>query len=195
MLSNRIHLVRSGGPQPQVGPLRPQATPNAWLQLARYAADEADKRQKALDNAWSFVNVEERSLDPMRDHYRSSGDARVKRIFQDLDSFGITRTSTQKHFHFWFTQSLLPTIYGAEWDSAAVRVLDSFGITQVRTEVMVMTPRRFGKTYSVAMFVVAALLNIPGIKIVIFSTGIHTIVARKDAILTFMSTDREKSVK
>lgn len=34
-----------------------------------------------------------------------------------------------------------------------------------------MTPRRFGKTWAVAMFVIATLIAVPGIKIAIFSTG------------------------
>jgi hypothetical protein len=46
-----------------------------------------------------------------------------------------------------------------------------FNIRCVRTEVLVRTPRRMGKTVSVAMFVAAVLENCPGIKICIFSTG------------------------
>lgn len=34
-----------------------------------------------------------------------------------------------------------------------------------------MTPRRFGKTWAVSMFVAALALNVPGILITIFSTG------------------------
>lgn len=166
---------------------QPRAPPSAWSQLAHHAAAESRKQQAATENAWAFVTAEEKSLDPMRGHYRNSGDARVERMFRHLDAFGATRTATQKHFHFWFMQSLLPTIFGAEWDSAAVRVLDSFGITQIRTEVMIMTPRRFGKTWSVAMFVVAALLNIPGIKIVIFSTGKRASNSLMETALKFMS--------
>jgi len=46
-----------------------------------------------------------------------------------------------------------------------------FGIRCVRQEVLVQTPRRLGKTVSVALFVVAVMTELPGIRICIFSTG------------------------
>lgn len=57
------------------------------------------------------------------------------------------------------------SIYGDEWDLSCERVLRELGIDKVRPEVMVQTPRRFGKTVSVAMFVLSLLLNVPGVRI------------------------------
>lgn len=51
------------------------------------------------------------------------------------------------------------------------RVLKEFGINQLRPEVLIQTPRRFGKTLSIAMFVAAMLLCCPDIKVCVFSTG------------------------
>lgn len=74
-------------------------------------------------------------------------------------------------FHDHFLQAILPLIYGAEWSVVSERVLRDFGIQRLRPEVLVQTPRRFGKTTSIAMFCAAVLLNIPDIRICIFSTG------------------------
>lgn len=144
---------------------------DGWLALARTMSDELQTTQERDDEKLHFTSRLEFSLDPMRGLRRNSGDERVEHIQRDLDSFGVTRTPTQRLFHYWFLQAIFEVIYGPEWDSSATRVLRRFGLQRVRNEVMVLTPRRFGKTWSVALFVVSVLLNVPGIKIAIFSTG------------------------
>jgi hypothetical protein len=49
--------------------------------------------------------------------------------------------------------------------------MKEFGITRIRFEVMILTPRRFGKTVSVAMFVLSMMLCLPGVRVCVFSTG------------------------
>lgn len=144
---------------------------NSWSQLCTGITTQlADIRQREIASR-RVVSRASFVTNPMRGVDRVAGDDVLLSIARTLDSFGIIRTPTQKLFHFWFTQAILPRVYGEEWDTSATRVLRKFGVTRTRTEVMVMTPRRFGKTWSVAMFVVAVLLSVPGIKIAIFSTG------------------------
>lgn len=111
------------------------------------------------------------STDPLRDSGHCNGDKRLAAIRKTLDSFGMTRSQNQKTFHDADVQACLPLIYGAEWPLVADRVLRELGIPCVRPEVMIMTPRREGKTMSVAMFIVAMMINCPGIWVAVFSTG------------------------
>ncbi|MBL4888483.1 MAG: hypothetical protein JKX97_00510, partial [Candidatus Lindowbacteria bacterium] len=143
----------------------------AWSDLCAGVATQLREKQQRDAKARRVVSRTHYVTNPMRNVNHGAGDEVLGAIAQTLDAFGITRTPTQKLFHFWFTQSILEHVYGDEWDTSATRVLKRFGVTNSRTEVMVMTPRRFGKTWSVAMFVVAALLSVPGFKIAIFSTG------------------------
>jgi hypothetical protein len=142
-----------------------------WVQRAdmvirKLVQDEAEEFESKLIH--SRVSV---IIDPMRGVVTSKGDSCLRGINRDLDRFGITRTSVQKLFHFWFTQSILELIYGDDWDTSALRVMKKLRIDAMHHEVTIMTPRRFGKTWSVAMWVVAVLLNVPTSNIAIFSTG------------------------
>lgn len=47
------------------------------------------------------------------------------------------------------------SIYGSDWEYNADRVMRELGIDRIRYEVMIQTPRRFGKTVSVSMYVLA----------------------------------------
>lgn len=52
--------------------------------------------------------------------------------------------------------------------------MERMKIAKIQSEVFVLTPRRWGKTTSVAMFVAAVMLNVPGIKVAVYSTAKRT---------------------
>ena len=99
------------------------------------------------------------------------GDFRLKKLEHILDNLGIIRSEDQCLFHQKFTNSCLPHIYKQDWNTQGVRVLKELGLPKVNYETLVITPRRWGKTWSVATYVLALLLAVPGIRICIFSTG------------------------
>jgi hypothetical protein len=144
---------------------------NTWSTLAGHMKEAMRRKLAAHADRMRLVSRLSFSIDPMRSSARNTGDERLDRINRDLDLFGAQRTPVQKLMHHHFLQASLEKVYGSEWDSSAIRVLQRFGLTEPCHEVMAMTPRRFGKTWSVAMFVVAMLLNVPGLRICIFSTG------------------------
>ncbi|KAK3252901.1 hypothetical protein CYMTET_37824 [Cymbomonas tetramitiformis] len=76
------------------------------------------------------------------------GDAYVRELCHLLDVMGLERTTSQKTFHKAFLRATLAHIY-----------------------VLIVTPRRWGKTTSVGMFVAALLLSTPEMWVSIFSTG------------------------
>jgi len=64
--------------------------------------------------------------------------------------------------------------------------MEENGIKEISSEVLIVTPRRFGKTTAVAMYVTACLLFIPGVKIAIFSTGQRASTSLTDLVRTFL---------
>lgn len=116
-----------------------------WVDMASSLADVL--KAKAVEQAKQkpFMSIMDYSTDPMRNVNVSSGDERLMRLNRYLDSFasiGYVRSSTQKLFHFWFTQAVLPQIYAKDWDSCATRVLKMHGLEKICFETMIMAPRR-----------------------------------------------------
>lgn len=111
------------------------------------------------------------SCDLLRDQRMSRGDQLLDAIRKTLNNLGYTRSQFQQLFHEHFMMAILPLLYGIEWSANCERVFREFGIDRIRPEVLVQTPRRFGKTMSIALFCTAVLLNVPDLRICIFSTG------------------------
>ena len=60
------------------------------------------------------------------------------------------------------------------------------GIQCIRYEVTAITPRRWGKTWAVAMYVLALMLAVPGIRVCVFSTGKRASSSLMEIITQFM---------
>lgn len=100
------------------------------------------------------------------------GDERLRIIRRSLDGFeGFPRSDAQRRFHVEFTNSLLPHIYGADFEKHRERLLRENGMARVQFETLVCTPRRFGKTTAVSMFCAVLLAVCPDMWISVFSTG------------------------
>lgn len=95
------------------------------------------------------------SKDLLRDIRRCTGDIRLEKIRQTLNSMGYTRSQFQRCFHDAFIRACLPLIYKDEWSLNSERVFKELGIDRISAEVMILAPRRFGKSVSIAMFVLA----------------------------------------
>lgn len=109
---------------------------------------------------------------PPESHDTDQGDANLAGIMRTLEAFGM-RSEDQKHFHNMFIEASLPHIYGGRtaWPQVAERVMERMKIGKIQSEVFVLTPRRWGKTTSVAMFVAAVMLNVPGITVAVYSVA------------------------
>jgi hypothetical protein len=120
---------------------------------------------------------------PLRiDYYRqhsnlrkdTSGDIRMRELQNSLaflDTVGYERSGLQRQFHEAFIAACIRLIYQNDFDDAIIRIMEQNEWTELKQEVMVVTPRRFGKTYSIALFVAAWLYSQPTTEISIFSTG------------------------
>lgn len=127
------------------------------------------------------------SLEPKRNK-RNRGDAVCEELFETLDKFGVTRTPGQKKFHLEFFKACLPHIYGSDiFENDRERILRKFGFTDIRYEVLVVCPRRWGKTYSVAMFIAAMAWTVPDMWISIFSTGQRASTSLLELVSKFLA--------
>ena len=105
----------------------------------------------------------------------SRGDMLVDELAKTLDEFGYNRYALQKRFHNDMITSMLPNIYGTDFHANKERIKKKFNITEeIKQEVMILSARKIGKTWSVAMFVAALLITIPKINIVVFSMASRT---------------------
>ncbi len=75
---------------------------------------------------------------------------RFGRFLERVDELYMSRSVSQRDFHQNFTIACLPHIVGAhEWEKHRTVFLDRFRQQEFKAEVMVTTPRRFGKTTGV----------------------------------------------
>ena len=126
------------------------------------------------------------STDPLRDLGHSQGDVKLQQIRWWLNHLGTwTRSPDQVMFHDNFLIACLPHIYGKDWDANGARVMAEMDLKRIDYEVLVQTPRRFGKTIAVAMFVAVVALVCKGIKLSIFSTGSRASKSMVDWVLKF----------
>lgn len=100
-----------------------------------------------------------------------AGTAKLKELCRLLDAFGMTRSRVQKQLHNGMIGSVLQRIYYGESDAEMKLGMAMYKIQSCRQQFMAITPRRFGKTTAVAMFVCAFALAVPGTVTAIFSTG------------------------
>ena len=107
----------------------------------------------------------------------SKGFEVYRKIELTLDSFlhpdgtRIRRSADQRMFHRHMIKTILPKIFAGEWHKASEMIIRKLGLQKekLHSQVVVSTPRRYGKTWSVSMFVAACLFCIPGISIIIYS--------------------------
>lgn len=99
------------------------------------------------------------------------GDLEIRMLIKTLDEMGYERTLTQKQFHKNFISASLHSIYGEDFFRYQSRILAEHDLEEARNEVLVCTPRRFGKTTSVSLFIAAMLWSVSEAWISVFSTG------------------------
>ena len=137
--------------------------------LDKHTNDLCKERSKDL----YVPKISEAGSNPKYWHKKTSGDEIVKNIRRTLDEFGYTRTDQQKIFHEQMINACIPKIYGDELDFHADRILRENEWSAIMQELLCVTPRRFGKTWAVAMFVAAILINVPYVEVVIFSMALR----------------------
>tara|TARA_B110000908_G_C10249003_1_gene450671 strand:- start:582 stop:2345 length:1764 start_codon:yes stop_codon:yes gene_type:complete len=99
------------------------------------------------------------------------GDKRLEKIRETLTQFGLTRSKMQKLFHEAFLQATSQHIFKLDKDVDFDAVRQRQGWTNNKQQILCLTPRRFGKTTAVSMFVAAYAWVVGGSVQSVFSTG------------------------
>ena len=102
----------------------------------------------------------------------SLGEQRLASIRNILENqFKWKRSKTQKRFHESFLNACIRFLYAEDTNAPDYStILEVNNWQDLRQQCLCMTPRRFGKTVSVGMFVTAMALVVPSEQ-AIFSTG------------------------
>jgi hypothetical protein len=104
----------------------------------------------------------------------NKGMVRLKNLIQCLekfDSLGYKRSRHQIEFHKAFIAANLKNILGEDLQPNLSRLVEEFGINEIKLDIIIDTPRRFGKTMGVSLFVASFLYTQPGKSVSIYSTG------------------------
>lgn len=137
------------------------------------------KRKRDDDNSAVPITLTRAALfSPESDRYKTKdieGQARLDVFFkfmQRVDEKYMRRSLGQRDFHRNFLVACLPHVVGeSAWSKHRHYYLSLFDEDSYKAEVLVTTPRRFGKTTAVAMFVAALMCCCPRMWVSIFSTG------------------------
>jgi hypothetical protein len=96
-------------------------------------------------------------------------------IQEVLDMFGLKRSTNQRELHVECIKAVLPHLFQKDLDENIELLKKMFNTSYFQQEVLCVTPRQFGKTYAIAMFVAACAIVIPAgdtdFVQCIFSTG------------------------
>lgn len=117
------------------------------------------------------------------------GDQLLQNLYGKLDHIDrlqYPRSHHQVKFHDCFTRACLRIIYGDDYDRMEKYLLQEFDVDEFRNEVMIVTPRRFGKTFSVAQFCAAFATSILNKEVAIFSTGRRASKKILDLVIRFI---------
>ena len=79
------------------------------------------------------------------------GDAALRtlnKLLSMVDDRGYQRSSQQLKFHHAFTRSTSRVIYRADWSKSQPKIMEKNNWDSTPSEILISTPRRFGKTFS-----------------------------------------------
>lgn len=132
--------------------------------------DYEERRRKELD----IVPKSEYYAAAEYERKVTTGDEKLADLVEALDrldEIGFKRSSAQRQFHRYYISACLKKIYGKDLNRNLARILKEHELEELRSDVIVSTPRRWGKTFSVALYVAAYLWSQPGCEVSIYSTG------------------------
>ena len=92
----------------------------------------------------------------------------LQKLLTRVDQRGFERSSQQLEFHVAFLKAAARIIYRGSWETERPAIMRKHGWEKSNSEVLISTPRRFGKTFSIAIFCACLALSF-GLEVVVFS--------------------------
>ena len=135
------------------------------------ALDRATEEHKNKISCKLIEDPERRGFVRKREAGTDGGLFQLDEMMRLLDSFGMQRSRIQKQLHRGMAGSVLQRMFCSDSDANMRLGMFQHSIESSKQQFMAITPRRFGKTTAVAMFVAAFALAVSGSITAIFSTG------------------------
>lgn len=153
--------------------LRPKSVVETVIQ-----AQESGEVQTAASSSTALVpvitaegNLDAGSVWKRLESDQFEGDAVLRclnSLLELVDDRGYQRSAHQLRFHASFLKATARVVYKNEWQANKPKIMERNGWDKAPSEVLISTPRRFGKTFSIAIFVACLALSC-GCEIVVFS--------------------------
>ena len=138
-----------------------------------------------LDNCESYykrlVEDEHESEQPIRRNVavaprlyktvRSAGDRRFRKILRGFSICEVERSPFQLQFHNAAVLACSKFIFGHDFEFRRPYIMEYFRVCEIHQLIVLVAPRRGGKTLGTAMFIACMLVYVTDIPMVIFSTG------------------------
>jgi hypothetical protein len=155
---------------------RPVSLRPMFVLMDRFAAEEqAIRARRAMGGGVQTAIA--RHMVEQREQVGMNGLTRIQRCRRALDALdrrGWDRSFHQRLFHEEYLKSCARIFFKRDGPGAFARnhnrVLEMNGWDSTPQEILVSTPRRFGKTISVSMFAAAIIFAAPNIEMSIYST-------------------------
>lgn len=126
-------------------------------------------------------------LDPSKREVKHiTGRQRYNKARKTLMSYGVNPSGMQKLFFNNMFGACAQLLFKDDLETERDDFMLELGLTRLQPQFMAITPRRFGKTYSVAMFVVAMASGVENLEQAIFSTGRRASSKLLDLIYSFI---------
>ena len=116
----------------------------------------------------------------------------VRRALRDMQ---IERSEMQVEFHEAFLRACVRLFVREDPHADIAQIAAEQGWSNTKQQVLCLTPRRFGKTYAVAMFAAAVLIAMPRSNQAIFSTGRRASQKMLETIHMFMQQIKPANLK
>lgn len=136
-----------------------------------------EEREERLRRAGRTVPAYMQFMQNIKSIERSTGFTRMQRCRDALSSLDTTKWRRSYHqslFHEDFLRACTRIFWKTEPDGQFARdhryILEYNGWDHLDQEMLVSTPRRFGKTISISMFAAALMFSCPAVEISIYST-------------------------
>ena len=71
----------------------------------------------------------------------------LEKLLSRVDARGFERSAQQLEFHQAFMKAAARVIYRGDWETDRPMIMEKYGWTRCNSEVLISTPRRFGKTF------------------------------------------------
>lgn len=159
---------------------------SVFVQSAGFYSED-DERQKKKARVY---NREEYILNPPADVAASKGEDQFRLFLDYLENKFWPRHIFQREFHEKALKVLAESIVGPEdWPQVGPLLVEEFGwdMSNTSTILLGIAPRRFGKTFALAMLMAAGALVVPSLTQAVFATALRISMNMgkyiKDAIL------------